>query len=315
MRPIINSLAILYDFLFDEFVLAILVFTLIMRLVLLPLMLRQTRQMKKLQSIQPRVRSLQTKYSDKSPESRRKLSSETMKIYKEAGVNPIGCLGPFVLQLPIWIGLYRAILSVFPTTPEGLVDLSRLFYFWNPSSAIAPFNPYFLGMDLAAFTQVAPLPLNFALPALVGITTWLQQKISTPAAADPRQQQTNQLLLWMMPIMLAVFSWNFPAGLTVYIFFSNVIGVVLQYFAGGRQPIAVMGRVFLGTAQTRAALEETINERAAAARAEANNNISASSKGEQITEDNNDDQTVHGKNRRRSNRNRSSSVRRRVRRH
>ncbi len=314
MRPIINGLAILYDLLFDEFVLAILVFTLLMRLLLLPLTLRQTNQMRKMQGIQPRIRALQNKYTQKTPENRKRLSQETMQVYKEAGVNPIGCLGPFIIQLPIWIGLYRAILSVVPTTPESLVELSRTFYFWNPSALKAPFDPYFLGIDLAAFTQVAPIPLSVLLPVLVGITTWLQQKVSTPVSTDARQQQTSQLMLWMMPAMLGVFSWTFPAGLAIYIFFSNLIGVILQYFAGGRQPIMFFGRMLLGTEKTRAELQKTLNERNTPTKSTDTTDKAIESTNTTENNTNGNDPAVYGKNRRRSNRNRTTSIRSRTRR-
>ena len=311
MRPIINGLALLYDLLFDEFVLAIIVFTLIMRLILMPLMIRQTRQMKKLQGIQPRMKTLKEKYKDQSPESRRRLSEETMRLYKEAGVNPVGCLGPFVIQLPIWIGLYRAILRVVPTTPERLVDLSNTFYSWNPSSDRAPFDPFIFGIDLAAFTSVAGIPWNFALAVLVGVSTWLQQRVSTPVSVDPRQQQTNQMLLWMMPVMLAVFSWNFPAGLAVYILFSNLIGVVIQYFVGGKQPISIMGRLYLGTPETREAFIKNRAELQNEAQAAKDSSAISTSNQRKIDEAT---QEVHRQNRRRGNRSRSPGSRRRARR-
>ena len=244
MRPMINSLTLLYDVLFDNFGLSIIVFTVLMRVLLIPLQVRQTRQTMKMQELQPKMKALQDKYKGKSREDKQQLSKETMRLYRETGVNPVGCLGPLVIQMPIWIALYRAILRSVPPTPEGLANLSEAFYWWNPARAIVPLDSQFAGMDLVDFVQYAPAPLNFALPVLVGGSMWVQQKMMTPQSVDPRQAQTNQIMLWMMPIMFGFFTLQFPAGLGIYILFSNLIGVAIQYFVGGRKPIMIFGRQF-----------------------------------------------------------------------
>lgn len=118
MRPMINSLALLYQILFSNFGLSIIVFTILIRLAMIPLTVRQTRQMKKMQSIQPKLKAIQNKYKGKKGDDRRKMSSETMGLYKDAGVSPVGCLGPMIIQMPIWIGFYRAILRTMPSTPK-----------------------------------------------------------------------------------------------------------------------------------------------------------------------------------------------------
>lgn len=254
MRPMINSLALLSDVLFNNFGLSIIVFTVLIRIVLIPLTVRQTRSMKKMQELQPRLKILQDKYKNKGPAEKRALSSETMKLYREAGVNPIGCLGPLVIQMPIWFGLYRAILRTMPPTPEGLANLSASFYSWNPAISSVPINSKFLGVDLVDFVQGAPLPWNFALPVLVGATMWLQQKMTSGSQkpTSAQQAQTNQIMLWMLPIMFGFFTFQFPAGLALYILFSNFVGILIQYYVGGRQPVVLLGRAFLGSAEARA---------------------------------------------------------------
>jgi YidC/Oxa1 family membrane protein insertase len=252
MRPMINSLAILYQLLFSNFGLSIIVFTILIRLAMIPLTIRQTRQMKKMQSIQPRLKAIQEKYKGKKGDARRQMSSETMGLYKDAGVSPVGCLGPMIIQMPIWIGFYRAILRTMPSTPEGMANLSDLFYSWNPAIASIPFNSQFLGISLVDLVSAAALPWNYALPVLVGGSMFLQQKMTTNPTTDPRQRQTNQMMLWMMPIMFGAFTWQFPAGLAVYILFSNAIGVLIQYYVGGKQPIELFGRSFLGTEASKA---------------------------------------------------------------
>jgi len=308
MRPMINSLALLSDVLFDNFGLSIIVFTVLIRIAMIPLQRRQTRSMKKMQELQPRLKALQDRYKGKSPAERRQLSQETMKLYKQAGINPIGCLGPMVIQMPIWFGLYRAILRTMPPTPEGLANLSVAFYSWNPAVSIVPLNSKFVGIDLVDFVQYAPVPWNFALPVLVGATMWLQQKMTTGNTknVDPRQAQTNQIMLWMLPIMFGFFTFQFPAGLAVYILFSNIVGIAIQYYVGGRQPIVLFGKAFLGSPEERARALAGPGGAAAAALIDESDS----------EERNSDEQSpdVHRENRRRGDRRRSGGSRRRTRR-
>lgn len=238
IKPMLNSLVLLYDLLLDNFGLSIIVFTVIVRVAMIPLTIRQTRQMRAMSSLQPKVKALQEKYKDrKDRDSRQKLSQETMALYKQAGVSPIGCLGPMIIQMPIWIGLYRSIFWAVPPTPEGMANLSGYLYSWNPALGSIPLSSDFLGMNLVHLVQAAPQPYPFLLPILVGATLWLQQKMTTVRSTDPRQAQTNQIMLWMMPVMFAFFTFQFPAGLAVYILFSNLVGIVIQYFVMGRPPL------------------------------------------------------------------------------
>ena len=221
VNPMLNILVVLYSFLFSNFGLSIIIFTVIVRLVTLPLTLKQLHQMRAMMALQPRMKDMQTRYA-KDPQRR---SQEMMRLYREAGVNPLGCLGPMVIQLPIWIGLYQALLKTLGTTPDHLVGLAQRVYSWNPvGDTIVPLNSNFFGLDLA---NPDPTPI---LPVLVGASTWLQQKMTTMPAADPRQSSTNAMMLWMMPIMLAFFAFTFPSGLSLYWVVSNLVGVALQYF-------------------------------------------------------------------------------------
>ncbi|MBN4064317.1 membrane protein insertase YidC [Dehalococcoides mccartyi] len=306
MRPMINSLALLYQLLFSNFGLSIIVFTVLIRSAMIPLTIRQTRQMKKMQVIQPKLKAIQDKYKGKKGDARRQMSAETMGLYKTAGVSPVGCLGPMIIQMPIWIGFYRAILRTMPSTPEGMANLSDLFYSWNPAITAVPFNSQFLGLSLVDVVSVAAMPWNYALPVLVGASMFLQQKMTTNPTSDPRQKQTNQMMLWMMPIMFGAFTWQFPAGLAVYILFSNAIGVVIQYFVGGKQPIELFGRSFLGTDASRA-------ERAEQLVAEASGKSATTTDPEESDEDDQSTEVL-GKDSRRSDRNRARRTGRRTRR-
>ena len=221
VNPMLNVLVVLYSVLFSNFGLSIIVFTVLIRVATMPLHHRQVKSMRAMTGLQPKMREIQTRYG-KDPQKR---SQETMRLYKEAGVNPLGCLGPMVIQLPIWIGLYQALLKSLGTTPDHLVGLSQRLYSWNPvADTVVPLNSNFFGLDLA---NPDPTPI---LPVLVGVTTWAQQKMMTMPSMDPRQASTNQMMLWMMPLMLAFFAFTFPSGLALYWVISNLIGVAIQGF-------------------------------------------------------------------------------------
>jgi len=256
--PMVNSLVLLDKILFSNFGLAIIFFTVTVRLLMIPLTVMQTRNMRKMSALQPRMKAMQARYKD-HPDGRRIQSAETMKMYKTAGVSPIGCLGPMVLQMPIWFGLYRAIFRAVPATPEGTANLSTVLYGWNPAASDVPLDSMFIGMDLVDLVQNAPAPFNFALPILVGASMWAQQKISAMPSMDERSAQTNQMMLWLMPIMFGFFTFQFPAGLAVYILFSNLIGVAITAVISG--PGALLGTRFGTSAATAtAAVEANVEE-------------------------------------------------------
>ncbi len=217
-NPMLNGVVWLYAILGRNFGVTIIVFTIIIRILTLPLTLRQIRSTAKMSQLQPRMQAIQQRYA----KDRARISQETMRLYKEAGVSPLGCLGPMVIQFPIWIGLYMAIVQVLPTSPEALASLSTHLYAWLPVvHEVVPLNPRFLWMDLT-------VPGGYLMAALVGASMWVMQKMSTPLSADPRQQSTNQMMLWIMPFMFGFFTLTLPSGLPLYWFVSNVIGVVIQ---------------------------------------------------------------------------------------
>ena len=225
VNPMLNTLVVLYAIFFNNFGLSIILFTIVVRMATLPLTLKQMRQMKAMSALQPKMKAIQERYA-KEPQ---KKSKETMRLYREAGVNPLGCLGPMIIQLPIWIGLYRALIKALGDAPDRVIGLSQRLYSWNPfGDTVVPLDSTFLWMDLAN-----PDPSPIVLPVLVGVSTWAQQKMTTMPSSDPRQASTNNMMLWMMPLMLGFFSLSFPSGLALYWIVSNVIGVATQYFITG----------------------------------------------------------------------------------
>ena len=228
ISPMINSLLVLYSVLLSDFGFSIIGFTVLVRAVLVPLTVKQSRQMRAMTSLQPKLKAIQERYKD----DRQRISQETMRMYREQGVNPLGCLGPMFIQFPIWIGLYQALLKTLPSTPESMVGLSSHLYSWLPMvHEVIPLDSSFLWLDLA-LPDSTPV-----LPVLVGGSMWLMQKMTTMPAVDSRQESTNRMMLWMMPLMFGFFSLQFPSGLALYWVVSNVIGVVIQGFITGWGPI------------------------------------------------------------------------------
>ena len=227
----LNLLVVLYTICFNNMGLAIIVFTVIVRLVTLPLTIKQLRQMKAMTDLQPRMREIQDRYS----RDRQRVSQETMRMYREAGVNPVGCLGPLVIQMPILFGLFRVLIQTVYSRPDHLVALAEKFYAWIPVFPIytaAPLSASFLWLDLSE-----PDPSNVVMPVLVFVSTWLQQKMTMTPSTDPRQSTNQMMMLWLMPLMIAFFSFTLPSGLSLYWVASNVIGIGIQYFITGWQPI------------------------------------------------------------------------------
>ena len=230
INPMVNALLVLYGFLGHNFVLAIAVFTILIKLLTLPLNLKQQRSMLSTQEMQPQIKEIQTKYKDNPQKMQEK--------FKEIGYNPtdslMGCL-PMLVQMPIMIGLYRAIIYVLGTTPMALFGLTQRVYDvpWIDLADLLPINSHFLWLNLGS-----PDPL-YILPVLVAGTMYLQQKVMAPDKKkddgkkkgkgkdkkdDPMAGMT-QSMQYTMPLMFGFFALQFQAGLSVYFIMSNLIGI------------------------------------------------------------------------------------------
>ena len=192
LEPILNVLIALSTIFANNFGVAIIALTIVVRVALFPLTVRQTRSTKAMQTLQPQIQELQKKYG----RNQQKLQQEMMKLYKEAGINPLGCLWPMLIQLPIWIALYQSIIRALASTPENLLDLSQHLYNWEVVARALPLNEHFLGLMLSQ--------PNMILAVLVGVTMWLQQKMVTAPPTDPKQAQMTQITTLMMPFIIPV---------------------------------------------------------------------------------------------------------------
>lgn len=223
VNPVSNALIILTNALWDNYGLGIIVFTLVIRVVTYPLTLRQLRATRAMQLMQPRMQDIQKKYKD--PKRRQE---EMVKVYREAGINPLGCIWPLLVQMPIWIALYNAIRYTLGDTPEQLLDLSRRLYDWDFITASIPLDRDFLFLDLgsSALVQAAPLAV------VIAVLTFFQQKLSTARmpARDDRQQTTNQTMLWMLPLVFGFFTLQVPAGLALYWLVTSVFTIITSYY-------------------------------------------------------------------------------------
>ncbi|MFO7917699.1 MAG: membrane protein insertase YidC [Anaerolineae bacterium] len=221
IRPMLNALLFLYAHLGESFVVAIAVFTVVLRGLTAPLHVKQIRSTRKTAELQPKLSKLQEKYGG----DKERLLQEQQKLYKEAGVNPLGGCLPTLVQFPIWIGLYQSINSILADTPLELMQLGKNVYAgFEMISDIVPLQSTFLWLDLAK-----PDPTPFVLPVLVAGTMWLQQRMMTPTSSDPQQASMNQTMQFMMPLMFGYFTMQFASGLALYFIISNVVGVAMQW--------------------------------------------------------------------------------------
>ena len=224
INPFTNALLLIYELLGHNFAIAIIVFTVLVRLITYPLTVQQQKSAKAMQEMQPQLQALQKKYA----KDKETLNKETMKLYQEAGINPLGGCLPMLLQFPIFIGLYQVIMLVMAINPLQLFSLSKHLYSFLPQLApLLPLNNRFLWLDLGQ------PDLFYILPVLVVVTTWWQQKVMTPPSADPQSQAMNKQMALMMPLMFGYFVMISPSGLGLYWLISNLIGVA-QYWMVGR---------------------------------------------------------------------------------
>ena len=284
-NPLINLMVLLTVLSFGSYGVAVLVFTILTRVITFPLTLRTLRAARGLQELQPDMEAIQKRYKD--PKRR---SEEQMKLYRRktltcegagvatnmlgypvecdwtardtnkdelikeyerhlsrvhsveladaparaanrarksirGGVNPLGCLGPQLIQFPIFIGLYIVIRTTLSQHPEDVLKLGDRLYDFQLVQAALPFNTGFLGMDLSANG-------NPILVAVIFASMWLTQRISSGRSLSrpgSQQAQMNQMMQWMLPAMFGWFALVVPAGLGLYWAASTLIGLVLQW--------------------------------------------------------------------------------------
>lgn len=184
---------------------AIIILTLVIKIVLYPLTVKQIQSLKGMQEIQPKVKALQEKYKG-NPE---KMNKELAALYKEYNVNPLaGCL-PLLIQMPFLIAIFFAI--------RDYQYLQQPNFLWIKD--LAHPDPWYI------------------LPALSALTTFIQTKQTT---IDANQQ--NKMMMYFMPLFIGYISLSFPSGLVLYWVVSNIVQIVQQWWLY-RKPVQVHGEV------------------------------------------------------------------------
>jgi len=237
IQPFTNLLLWIYSLMANvpgAFGWAIILFTILIRAITWPLNAQQLKSSQAMQALNEdkEWQNIQKKYA----KDKEKLAQEQMRIYKEKGVNPFSSCLPTLIQFPIIIGLYRAILNALASSPLGLLQLARSVYPTLSVAALIPLNSRFLWMDLGQPESV--MILGFSLPTLaiiVAITTYIQSKLTMPATSNPGDQSAamGKTMSIYMPLLLGYFALTFASGLSVYFITSNLLGI-FQYAVTGR---------------------------------------------------------------------------------
>ena len=222
---------------------AIIVLTIIIRVVLYPLMQKQMVSMREMQKIQPLMKAIQSKFKN----DKERLNKELMALYKVHKVNPMsGCL-PLLIQMPILILLFQTLRKFEYLDPSG--NISGGFLWIANQVEVMVENIPTIVAGLAAPEQLIHLPGNGIfniqalgiMPFLIGGSMWYQQKMTTAGsgASGGSAEQTQKMMTIMMPLMIGFMSFSLPSGLTLYWLTSTLLGIGQQYLINKKMPAAV----------------------------------------------------------------------------
>ena len=224
----LNLLLFIYKIV-GNFGVAIIIFTILIKMLTHPLMRSQIKSSKALSELQtdPDYLEMMEKYKD----DRERLAQEQMKLYQKKGINPSASCLPMFIQLPIIFALYQAVIAAIVSTPLGMVDLiKRVIPSWIKVSEVFPINPNFLWMNLG---QPERLYIgNFGLPVLailVLLTTIIQTRLSQPAdTGEGSSAMMNGMMNIYMPLLMGFMAYSLASGLALYFLVSNIVTMV-QY--------------------------------------------------------------------------------------
>jgi len=223
-KPIYNGLIFLIAIIPGHYLgIAILLLTLIIRTIVLIPSQKAMKAQKRMQEVQPKLDKIKEKYKN----DQQKVASETMKIWKEEKVNPMGSCFPLLLQFPFLI-------SIFYVVKNGLnPDNVYMLYANYNNFSLDLINPHFLGIDLR-FKNATVLPL------IVGGLQFIQMKLTMLKPTSGKKEKANDMakasgtMSYIMPVMIAVFTAGLPAGVGIYWGTSTLYGIVQQYIVNKR---------------------------------------------------------------------------------
>ena len=216
VNPLVDFFAVvlvwIHDNVYSNYGVAIIILTIMLRLLTYPLTQRSMKSMKRFGAIAPEMKKLQEKY----PDDKAKMQEELMALYKRKGMNPLTAVGggcvPMLIQMPFMIALYYAL--------RASIELRHAPFILWINDLSAPEN----------FLDVFGIPIR-PLPLMMGVSMLLQQKLTPTPSADPQQKQ----MMTMMSIMFIFLFYQFPSGLVLYWFVSNLLGIAQQLLVN-RQP-------------------------------------------------------------------------------
>ena len=234
-NPMVNVLLWIYSAIGGNFGLAIILFTILIRLITHPLTVQQLKGSQLMQELQnsEKWKTIQKKYKD----DKEKLAQEQMALYKEMGFNPLAPCLPTLIQFPIIIGLYQAIIRALATTPIELLQFTKHVYPFINATQLVPLNSQFLWMNLGQPERLLIPGLAIGIPTLtilVVITTYLQSKLMTPVSATPGDQgaQMGKMMNIYMPLFMGYIAYTLSSGLAIYFVASNLFSIGLYAALG-----------------------------------------------------------------------------------
>ena len=227
--PILNILVLFYSALVFiklpyAFGFSIIALTVLIRFLLQPFFNQQMQTARKMQDIKPEMDAIVKKYKG----DKKALQQAQLKLYQQAGINPAaGCLF-MVVQIPVFIALYQALLLFLKNGNQAKViaEINSVLYF--PAIHISSIDPNFFGLNLAISPSTAGNPVYYLVPAVTAILQYYQVKVSTPpqpatvtddkkggTQADFQKAMTTQMK-YVFPLLIAWFAYTLPAGLSLY---------------------------------------------------------------------------------------------------
>ena len=233
---LVNAMIFIYGLVGQNFGIALILFTILIRVLTWPLNAQQMKGAAAMQAFQndKEWQDIQKKYA----KDKEKLAQEQMRLYRERGINPFGSCLPTLIQFPILFALIPSITYSIGSTPLSLLKLARFMYPFQDVASLIPLNSKFLWMDLGLPERT--ILLGVAIPVLaviVGLTTYVQTKLTMPATpsagSNDQAAATSKMMGLYMPVMLFMFSLNYASGLAVYFITSNLLAIV-QYSMMGK---------------------------------------------------------------------------------
>jgi len=220
-EPMLNLLILVSNPLGRNLGLSIVIITIFIRVITLPIALRQLRTSRLYQvEIRPKAEELRKTYEKDTMGLRKEMT----RLYKERGYNPLGCFFNTMIQFPLWFALYWCVVQTLAYVPDNLAGLSSHLYPWHLLRETLPLNDKFLWLNL-----VQP---SYVMAFLVFAALWLSQKMS-PQPSPEYRQKTSTWAQWLLPILFGLFALVLPSGLTLYWVTSNIIQLIIQYRVTG----------------------------------------------------------------------------------